>query len=107
MAVRVSDRVLEFDKHFVADLMQIPVTNRERLTVVCRALREAIDTELTPRQREVLTMHHFEGKSGREIAEILDVNPSTVCRILKRAHARLHSSLRFYMDYLNCSLGDD
>lgn len=107
MAVRVSDKVLEFDKHFITDLMQVPVTNRERLAVVRRALREAIDTELTPRQREILILHHFEGKRGTEIAELLDICPSTVCRSLQRAHVRLRSALRFYMEYLNCSLGDD
>jgi RNA polymerase sigma-70 factor (ECF subfamily) len=107
LAYCVSDRVLEFDKQFIADMMQVPVTNRERLAVVCRALRKAIDNELTPRQREVLLMRWFENRSGAEIAAILHLNPSTVCRDLKRAQARLRKSLQFYMDFLNCNLDED
>ena len=56
MATRVSCCTLEFDKHFVADLMQAPVTNHTRMEVVKRALRDAIENELTPRQREMLLM---------------------------------------------------
>ena len=107
MAVRLSEQVLEFDKQFVSDLIAVPATNRERLAVVCHALREAIETELTPRQREILMMHYFEQKSGREIADLLELNPSTVCRTLQRSREKLQHSLRFYMEYLNCSLGDD
>ena len=107
MAYCLPERVLEFDKQLIADMMQVPVTNRARLAVVCRALREAIDTELTPRQREVLLMRWFENRSGREIAGILGVNPSTVCRELRAAQVRLQKALRFYMEFLNCNLDED
>ncbi len=106
MAYRVSEKVMEFDRRLAADLMQAPITNRERLTVVCRALHEAVETELTPRQREVIVMRYFEKRSGKEIAEILGLNPSTVCRIRQRAEQRLQHALRFYVAYLNCSLGE-
>ncbi|MBR2087758.1 MAG: sigma-70 family RNA polymerase sigma factor [Oscillospiraceae bacterium] len=107
MAYRVSERTLQFDQGFIAELMQIPVTNRNRLAVVCRALQEAIDTELTPRQREVLMLSYYAQKNGIEIAKELGISPSAVCRTRLRAEQRLRRALRFYMEYLNCPLGED
>lgn len=107
MASRVSLRVLEFDKGYIRDLLEIPVNNRARLSVVTHALRDAIDTELTPRQREVLLMHYFDHLSGTEIAMRLGVNPSTVTRLLQRGKERLRKALRFYVEFLNCPLDED
>ena len=56
---------------------------------------KAIKEELTPRQREVLTLYYAGGKSAHEIAELLEVCPSTVFRTLKRAEKRLFRCLRF------------
>lgn len=107
MANRVSLNVLEFDKGYIRDLMDLPVNNRARLDVVTRALRDAIENELTPRQREVLLMQFFERLSGREIARRLGITPSTVTRTQQRAKERLRKSLRFYMEFLNCSFDED
>ena len=107
MSYHVSDEVLDYDRSFVAEMMQIPVTNRDRLRVVCRALRDAMETELTPRQREILLLSYFERKSGKEIAETLGIVPSTVTRTRQRAEQRLRRSLRFYMEYLNSPLGEE
>lgn len=104
MSYRATKHGQVLDRKLIADLLEVPVTNRERLTVVCQALQKAIETELTPRQREVLLLRWYENRSGREIAAILGVNPSTVCRDLKRAQKRLRHALRFYMEYLNCRL---
>jgi RNA polymerase sigma factor (sigma-70 family) len=107
MSCRVSESALHFDRFFINSLLQVPVSNRARLAVVSRALREAIDTELTPRQREVLHLYYYENQRCKDIAETLGVHPSTICRIRQRAEQRLRRSLRFYMEYLNCTLEDD
>ena len=104
---RVSSQVLEFDRQFIADLMQVPATNRIRLEIVKRALREAIEADLTPRQREMLLMRYFEGKTGSEIAAQLQINPSTVTRTLRRAEENLRRSLRFYVEFMNCSFEEE
>ncbi len=78
-----------------------PTSNREQLETIRRALRDAIANELTSRQREVLVMRYYEELSGSEIAGRLGVNPSTVCRTLRRAQERIRKSMRFYFDYRN------
>lgn len=107
MSNRVSEQALDFDSHFAAELIQAPVTNRAQMDVLRHALREAIQSDLTPRQREILLLYYYNRKNGRQIADELGITASTVCRTRKRAEACLRRALRFYMDYLNCGLHDD
>jgi DNA-binding transcriptional ArsR family regulator len=45
-------------------------------------VHEMIDSELTTRQREVVTLYYFLGKTQEDIAAILDLSQSTVSRHL-------------------------
>jgi len=45
-------------------------------------IRELIDRELTQRQREVVRLYYYHGKSQQDIAVILDLSQSTVSRHL-------------------------
>jgi predicted DNA-binding protein (UPF0251 family) len=45
-------------------------------------VRGIIDSELTTRQREVVRLYYFQGKTQEDIAAILDVSQSTVSRHL-------------------------
>ena len=74
---------------------QMAATNSGEHSRLKRNLLKAIKEELTPRQREVLTLYYAGGKSAHEIAELLEVCPSTVFRTLKRAEKRLFRCLRF------------
>ena len=74
---------------------QMAATNSGEHSRLKRNLLKAIREELTPRQREVLTLYYAGGKSAHEIAELLEVCPSTVFRTLKRARQRLFRCLRF------------
>ena len=74
---------------------QMAATNTEEHSRLKRNLLKAIREELTPRQREVLTLYYAGGRSAHEIAELLEVCPSTVFRTLKRAEKRLFRCLRF------------
>ena len=74
---------------------QMAATNSEQHSRLKRNLLKAIREELTPRQREVLNLYYSGGKSIREIAELLEVCPSTVFRTLKRAEQRLFRCLRY------------
>ena len=74
---------------------QMAATNSEQHSRLKRNLLKAIREELTPRQREVLTLYYAGGKSVHEIAALLEVCPSTVFRTLKRAEKRLFRCLRF------------
>jgi len=43
---------------------------------------EMIDSELTNRQRQIVTLYYFQGKTQEDIAAILDLSQSTVSRHL-------------------------
>lgn len=69
--------------------------NSERLDRLRRSLRQAREQELTPRQRQMLTLYYDQGKNIPQIAEELGVNRSTVSRTLRRARDRLYRCLRY------------
>lgn len=74
---------------------QIAAHNSEEHSRLKRNLIKAIREELTPRQREVLTMYYARSMSMHDIAAVLDVCPSTVSRTLHRAEQRLFRCLRY------------
>ena len=69
--------------------------NAEQLDRLRRNLRQARERELTPRQRQILTLYYDRGLTMAQIARRLDVNRSTVCRTLHRAQERLYRHLRY------------
>lgn len=56
-----------------------------------RLLRE----DLTERQFQIMEMRYVGEMSQIEIAKQLNVAPSTVCRTLKRAEARMRKAARY------------
>ena len=69
--------------------------NAEQLDRLRRNLPQARQRELTPRQRQILTLYYDRGLTMAQIARRLDVNRSTVCRTLHRAQERLYRHLRY------------
>lgn len=69
--------------------------NRQRLERLTHYLPVAVTEELTPRQRQLLYMFYYDGKTVTEISRELAVNKSTVSRTLRRAQDRLRKFLRF------------
>lgn len=55
---------------------------QEFFTSVAPIVRNFVETELTPRQREILTLYFFRGKTQEEIADDLSLTQSTVSRHL-------------------------
>lgn len=74
---------------------QMAATNSDQHSRLKRNLLKAIREELTPRQREVLTMYYAGKMSVNEVAAVLGVYPSTVYRTLRRAEKRLFRCLRY------------
>ena len=54
-----------------------------------------LGNELTPRQRQMVTMYYFQRKNIPVIAEELGINRSTVSRTLKRGRARIQRYLKY------------
>ena len=55
----------------------------------------ALQTELTPRQAQMVQLYYLKQHSMREVGNILGVNPSTVCRTLAAARKKLRRCLRY------------
>ena len=60
-----------------------------------KRVRVAINEELTERQRELINLYYLEQMSMTEIAQTLDLSPSTVSRTLKRGRTRLKKYLKY------------
>lgn len=69
--------------------------NHLRIERLLGNLPKAIDQELTDRQRQMLTMHFFDGKSVTAIADELHLAKSTVSRTISRSVDKLFRSLRY------------
>ena len=88
-------RVIDFNADLQAWTRENAEDNSEQLSRLKRNLRQARELELTPRQRQVLTMHFDQDLSVTQIARELHVNPSTITRTLQRAKGRLRRCLRY------------
>ena len=59
------------------------------------ALRHAISSELTKRQKQLIGMYYIEQMPMQDIADELGLHISSVSRTIKRGRERLKSSLRY------------
>lgn len=71
-------------------------SNRDRLREVRALLGRVIREELSDRQRQVIYLYYYEGRTQRQIAEEAGVNLSTVCRTLARGRRRIEAILRYW-----------
>lgn len=56
------------------------------------ALESAL-SKLTPRQKEVFTLHKIEGRSYKEISELLGISPNTINQLIQQANKQLKATL--------------
>ena len=76
-------------------IVQMAADNSAELSRLKRNLIRALKEDVTPRQREVLTLYYAQGLNMREIGERLGVDKSTVSRNIKRGERRLQRCLRY------------
>lgn len=62
---------------------------------VAALLAAALERELTPRQKQMVSLYYLEQHSMRDIAAKLGVNPSTVTRTLQVARSKLKVCLQY------------
>ncbi len=84
------------DRFPVADVFERE-SNSHKLSVMKKALVKAINSELTDRQRQMVTEYYFEGTSVTEIAKKHGLSKSTVSRHLSRSRERLKGALKYGM----------
>lgn len=69
--------------------------NSENIKKLTKKLKNALDTDLTPTQREIVISYYFEGKNILQIASEKGVNKSSVSKVLARARKRLKRVLKY------------
>lgn len=74
--------------------------NADFLAHCKRAVRVAVERELTERQRQVYLLYYLDGVSIPQIAARMGVNKSTISRMLKRANERLARVMRYSAPHL-------
>ena len=97
----VSADVLEFDPELVKRLTRntdeaIFGNDPDQPNPALNALRLAWVKELTPCQRQYLTLYYSNHMTMTQIAAECGVNVSTVCRTLSRGRNRLRRVLQYY-----------
>ena len=70
-------------------------TNNRQLEIMKHELKKAINSELTDRQRIMVTEFYFDGLSVTVIANKYNISKSTVSRHLSRARERLKGALKY------------
>ena len=90
-----SEDITIFYKELIASMQNQQTGNSVVIDRVFRNLQRARNSELTPRQAEVLQLRFEGGMSIREIARELNVAPSTVSRTIARAEERLRRCLQY------------
>lgn len=73
--------------------------HRRRTVDLSMLLEDAIQNELTEREREIVTMHYFDCLTVSQIAQRLSVGKSIVSRTLVRAEEKIRRVLRYAVQY--------
>ena len=71
--------------------------NSEKRQKVMKILSDAIDTELTDRQRHCVLEYYFHGKKMKTIANELGVTPPVVTRHIQMGASKLYKIAKYYM----------
>lgn len=85
------------DEHALERLQAEPAGEPVELAVPQQELLEALGT-LSPETRSILVMHYFQGLKLTEIAEMLEMNPSSVKVRVHRARRALRLVLEPYRE---------
>ena len=71
-------------------------SNHSQISQASHAVAGIIDSELTPRQRQIIQLYYTQRLNTTQIAELLKINKSTVSRTLARAQNKVYRFLRYY-----------
>lgn len=71
-------------------------TNRNQLNRLKLIVRKIISEQLSSRQKEICILYFYHNKNIPQIAELLEVNKSTVSRTLARALKNINDKIKYY-----------
>ena len=69
----------------------------ENLRRARRILLRAVENELTPRQKEILTLYYFKNYDTVQIAKMLGISHQSVSVSLRRSRLRLYRCMKYIL----------
>jgi RNA polymerase sigma-70 factor (ECF subfamily) len=94
---RVPMSVLEFDEKIIEMAnAENASDNSETIAKVKKIMVKIIKNDLTPRQKELIMLYYYKNMKVTEIAEMLNIDHSTVSRTLSRARKNIMERLKYY-----------
>lgn len=84
-----------YEQHHGLEEAYCPIEQQLEHKETGMALQAALD-KLTPRQKQVFTLHKIEGRSYKEISELLGISPNTINQLMQQANKQLKAFLVSY-----------
>ncbi|MCM1330395.1 MAG: sigma-70 family RNA polymerase sigma factor [Ruminococcus sp.] len=72
-------------------------SNSARHSLILKVLRNVVENEISPRQRQVIILYYFQKMNISEIACELGVNKSTVSRTVSRGRRNIMERLKYFV----------
>lgn len=96
MARRVNTNFLNSDKEMFSLLKQKEVLNDDSSRIIKKALKKIIEEQLSEKQKEYIVLYYFKELDMATIAEMCEVNISTVSRTINRARQNIFKYMKYY-----------
>lgn len=98
MSKRLSLSNPAYEKELIALMREkTSATNERQVTILKKALADVIKNDLTTRQKQMIVLYYYEGMKMKEIAAMLEVDPTTVSRTLSRAMHNIFIRLQYLL----------
>ncbi len=62
-------------------------------------VKEVLKNELSTKDKEIVRLHWYEGKTAKETADILGIDKSTVSRRLEKINTVIYDKLKYAIEY--------
>ncbi len=72
---------------------------RQRKAELNELVRKVIRQELAPSDRLIVELHWYEGRSNKEIAQELNLDPTTVSRRINKINDVIYEKLKYAIEY--------
>ncbi len=72
---------------------------RKRKIELIALVRKVVENELSEKDKTIITLHWYEGKTITQTAEVLGVDKSTVSKRLERINEIVYDKLKYALEY--------
>ncbi|MCR5015139.1 MAG: sigma-70 family RNA polymerase sigma factor [Ruminococcus sp.] len=89
------DWMVRQDELYLKRLLFADDTNSDHIRRLKRVLKNIIDNELTPAQKECIELYYWDGLSLKEIAERNEISPQAVSQCKSSAEKRIMNIMKY------------